>query len=106
MTDTIKSIIKAGGLLICPACDGEGEVGYFCGHETTTLCYLCAGHGVIRSTKKQKHSKKCNICHGRKGGCGGCNSHPKGLIEWESYELFDANTKDHQREASGESDCS
>lgn len=95
MTETIKSIIKARGLLICPACDGEGELNYFCGHNINTLCYMCAGHGVIRSTKKQKYSKKCEICKGRKGGCGGCNNNPKGVIKWESYELFEGSTEDY-----------
>lgn len=88
MTDAIKSVIEKAGLLICPFCEGEGEVGYFCGHETTTECRMCGGNGIIRSTKKQKHSKKRNICNGNKGGCGGCNFHPKGLIVWTSYELF------------------
>ncbi len=88
MTKTIKIIIEESGFLVCPACDGYGEVGYFCGHEKTTDCYMCNGHGVVRSLKKQRHAKKCNICNGSKGGCGGCNSHPKGLIEWESYELY------------------
>jgi len=85
MTDAVRSIIKASGLLICPSCDGEGETGYFCGHETTTTCYMCAGNGVIRSTQKQRHRKTCSICGGR-GGPGCCNN--KGFHEWESYELF------------------
>lgn len=89
MTNAIKKIIESGGLLVCPSCDGEGEIGYFCGHESTTTCYKCEGDGVVFSTKRQKRSKKCQICSGRKGGCGGCNFHIKGLIEWESYELFD-----------------
>lgn len=88
MTHTIKEIIKSQNLLLCPACDGEGEIGYFCGHDTTTKCYHCAGHGVIRSLKKVCQSKKCSICKGREGGCGGCNFNAKGLIEWQSYELF------------------
>lgn len=89
MTRTIRNIVEALGLQICPTCDGEGEIGYFCGHETTTNCYMCDSAGVIRSQTKVKRSKKCDICHGRKGGCGSCNSNPKGLIEWESYELFE-----------------
>lgn len=93
MTNAIKKLIEKSGLQICPSCGGEGEVGYFCGHEITVSCYMCAGNGIILSTKKQKHSKKCTICNGRNGGCGGCNGHPKGLIEWESYELFDADAK-------------
>lgn len=88
MTAAIKKLILSKGLLICPSCNGEGEVGYFCGHETTIDCWDCDGNGIIRSKKKQKHSKKCPICDGRKGGCGGCNFHPKGLIEWKSYELI------------------
>jgi len=87
MTSTIKKLIDSQGLLMCPMCDGEGEVGYFCGHETTTYCYHCGGKGIIRSLNKQKQSKVCIICHGRNGGCGGCNSDPEGLIKWESYEL-------------------
>lgn len=84
MTNSIKKIIKAKGLLICPSCNGEGEVGYFCGHETTTNCYMCNGNGVIKSLKKQKHKKTCSICNGR-GGLGCCKN--KGYHEWESYEL-------------------
>jgi hypothetical protein len=90
MTDAIGNILKENGLLICPSCRGEGEIGYFCGHETTTMCYMCAGNGVIRSTKKQKHRKPCSICAGR-GGRGCCDN--KGFHEWESYELFDASLK-------------
>jgi hypothetical protein len=93
MTNTIESIIKNSGLQVCPSCDGDGCVEYFCGHDTTSSCYMCAGNGVIRSTRKQKHSKKCRICNGRKGGCGGCDGHREGLIEWESYELYDANAE-------------
>jgi hypothetical protein len=59
--------------------------GYFCGHETTTTCCMCNDHGVIRSTKKQKHRKTCLICKGR-GGPGCCEN--RGFQEWESYELF------------------
>jgi len=88
MTKIIKSIIINSGFLICPSCDGEGEVGYFCGHDTSTYCRMCNGDGVVKSINMQRHSKKCSICDGRNGGCGGCNSHPKGLIEWESYELY------------------
>lgn len=86
MTSAIKSLIEAGGVLICPACDGDGEVGYFCGHDTFTDCHHCDGHGVIRSLNKQKHRKPCVICEGRK--ClGGCDN--RGYHEWESYELFE-----------------
>lgn len=88
MTDAIKNLIKSNGLLICPACNGKGEIGDFCGHGITTNCYHCAGHGMIRSLNKQKQSKKCVICKGRDGGCGGCNFNPRGLIEWKSYELI------------------
>jgi len=90
MTSVIKDFIKSQNLLVCPVCDGEGEISYFCGHETTTNCYHCAGNGMIRSLKKQKQSKKCIICKGRDGGCGGCDFNLKGLIEWESYELADS----------------
>jgi hypothetical protein len=71
MTTTIKNLIKSSGFLICPACEGEGEIGYFCGHESTTGCYMCAGHGVIKSLKKQKQKKTCTIYNGR-GGIGCC----------------------------------
>lgn len=75
-------------MLICPSCEGEGEIGYFCGHETTSHCYDCQGRGIIRSLKKQKHKKDCMICNGRKGGCGGCNFNANGWQEWESYEVL------------------
>lgn len=88
MTREIKELIKSQGLLICPSCNGEGEFSSFCGHETTESCYDCGGKGIIRSLKKQKHQKDCIICQARIGGCGGCNFHPKGLIEWESYETI------------------
>lgn len=94
MTDAIKEIILNSGFLVCPSCNGEGEVGYFCGHEISVTCKWCDGHGVIKSTKKQKRSKKCDICNGRRGGCGGCNNHPKGLIEWETYELYLKNNEE------------
>ena len=84
MTDTIKSFIQSNGLLICPSCDGEGEIGYFCGHESYSTCYHCAGHGIIRSLNKVKQRKDCIICQG-KGCLGGCNN--RGYQEWESYEL-------------------
>lgn len=85
MTSEIKDFIKSHGMLICPSCDGEGEVGYFCGHETTSMCYDCGGKGIIRSLNKQKHRKECVICKGQ-GGLGCCKN--KGYHEWESYELY------------------
>lgn len=88
MTKEIRNFIESNGILICPSCEGEGEIGDFCGHESTRKCYFCAGKGIIRSLNTQKQSKKCGICCGREGGCGGCNHHPKGFIEWESYELL------------------
>jgi len=88
MTKELKKFVEAHGALVCPSCEGEGKIGYFCGHEITKDCSMCAGKGIIVSLKTQKQSKKCCICNGRDGGCGGCNSHPKGLIEWESYELI------------------
>lgn len=84
MTSTIKSLIRSAGMQVCPACSGEGEVGYFCGHEITTDCIMCNGHGVVRSLKKQNHLKPCEICEGRGGGC--CDK--KGYQKWETYELF------------------
>lgn len=86
MTSAIKEFIKSQNLLVCPACEGEGEIGYFCGHETTTNCYHCGGNGIIRSLKKVKQRKKCSICQGR-GGRGCCEG--KGYHEWDSYELVD-----------------
>jgi tRNA-binding EMAP/Myf-like protein len=88
MTSEIREFIKSQGMLICPSCEGEGEIGYFCGHETTSHCYDCQGRGIIRSLKKQKHKKDCMICNGRKGGCGGCNFNANGWQEWESYEVL------------------
>jgi len=88
MTDTIIQIIKNAGLIVCPGCDGSGEIDTFCGHYSLEVCYMCDGHGVIKSLKKQKHRKTCFICNGN-GGIGCCND--KGFHEWESYELYDNN---------------
>jgi hypothetical protein len=85
MTTSIKNLLLSQGFLICPSCDGEGEIGYFCGHESSSTCYDCAGHGVIRSLKKVTQRKECIICAG-KGCLGGCNH--RGYHEWESYELI------------------
>jgi hypothetical protein len=85
MTLTIKSIVESAGFLICPYCEGNGEIGYFCGHESSTNCYMCAGEGVVKSLNKQKHKKTCTICSGR-GGLGCCNK--KGFREWETFELI------------------
>lgn len=85
MTPTIQRIIESTGHLICPRCNGEGEVGYFCGHESTTMCQMCNGEGVVRSLNKQTHRATCPICNGR-GGIGCCKS--RGYHEWESYELI------------------
>jgi DnaJ-class molecular chaperone len=88
MTSETKKFIQSQGLLVCPTCDGEGEYDSFCGHYTSETCSDCQGKGIIRSLTKQIHSKVCIICHGREGGCGGCNFHPSGLIEWESFEIY------------------
>jgi DnaJ-class molecular chaperone len=94
MTSAIKNLIeKANNLLICPSCRGEGEVDYFCGHYTTTSCEMCAGNGIIKSLKKQKHQEVCIICRG-KGGPGCCDN--RGFQEWESYELFENAPKNSQ----------
>lgn len=85
MTTKIKQVIESSGFAICPACGGEGDVGYFCGHETTETCHMCAGNGIVRSLKKQKHRKTCSICGGM-GGLGCCKH--KGYHEWQSYELI------------------
>jgi DnaJ-class molecular chaperone len=88
MTSEIKEFIKSQGLLICPTCNGEGDYDTFCGHYTSETCSSCLGSGIIRSLNKQKYSKICIICQGRDGGCGGCNFHPQGLIEWETFEIY------------------
>jgi hypothetical protein len=88
MTSAIKKLILSNGFLICPSCDGEGEICDCCGYNSTRTCFYCAGNGIVLSLKSTKQSKKCGICQGRDGGCGGCDSNPKGLIEWESYELI------------------
>ena len=88
MTSAIKQFIESKGVLICPNCDGEGEIGDWCGHESTRTCSHCAANGIIQSLKSVKQSKKCGICKGRDGGCGGCDFNPKGLIEWYSFELI------------------
>lgn len=85
MNKIIQKIVEESGMLICPACEGEGEVDYWCGHDSTTACIMCAGKGVVRSLKKQKHIKVCHICKGR-GGPGCCKN--KGFHEWESYRLY------------------
>jgi hypothetical protein len=88
MTKEIKNFIKSQGLLICPTCEGDGDYEIFCGHYTSTTCSNCQGKGIIKSLNREKHQKKCSICNGREGGCGGCDRHPKGLIEWESFEIY------------------
>ena len=89
MTQEIKKFIESQGLLICPSCSGEGEYDSFCGHYVSESCSSCMGKGIIRSLNKQKQQKKCVICNGRKGGCGGCNFHANGLIEWETFEPYE-----------------
>jgi len=91
MTPEIKKLIESTGAVICPKCDGEGDLNSFCGHETTENCYWCAGRGVVKSLKKQTHKKDCVICGG-KGCAGGCEW--RGYHEWETFELFSANGKD------------
>jgi hypothetical protein len=85
MTPEIKDLIKHTGNLVCPYCDGGGEVGTFCGHESTETCRMCAGKGIVKSMDKQTHRKDCVICSG-KGCAGGCDW--RGYQEWDSYELF------------------
>jgi DnaJ-class molecular chaperone len=85
MNNAIRRIAEASGLLVCPSCNGEGEVDYFCGHESTETCHDCGGQGVIISLNKQKHKETCVICKGG-GGPGCCNN--RGFQEWESYELI------------------
>jgi len=75
------------GAIVCPSCDGEGEVGSFCGHETIESCFWCAGKGMVKSLNRQIHRKNCVICGGE-GCAGGCDW--KGFREWESYELWNS----------------
>jgi len=56
-----ESIVESAGFLICPYCEGNGKIGYFCGHESSTNCYMCAGGGVVKSLNKQKHRKTCEL---------------------------------------------
>ena len=58
MTKEIKKLITSNGMLVCPACDGEGEVGYFAGHETTINCSMCGGHGMIAAQSKETENKE------------------------------------------------
>jgi DnaJ-class molecular chaperone len=88
MTQEIRDFLKQHGALVCPTCDGEGEYNTFSGHYHSNNCSSCSGKGLVKSLNSQKHQKQCDICKGREGGCGGCNKHPKGLIEWESYEIY------------------
>jgi hypothetical protein len=88
MTSAINKLILSKGFLICLSCDGEGKIGDSCGYDSTRTCPHCAGNGIVLSLKTQNQNKKCGICKGRDGGCGGCNFNAKGLIEWESYELI------------------
>lgn len=91
MTKTIKQLIESTGAIVCPTCNGEGEYGSFCGHETTETCCMCCGRGVVKSLKKVKLRKDCIICNG-KGCLGGCNH--KGYHEWDIFEpLVKKNTK-------------
>lgn len=85
MTIAIRNLIETCGLLVCPYCEGEGDIQTFCGHESTETCRMCAGRGIIKSLKKQKHKKTCSICGG-KGGKGCCDN--KGFREWESFEIY------------------
>jgi DnaJ-class molecular chaperone len=85
MTNEIKKFIESHGLLICPQCEGEGEVGYFCGHDSTQNCSACGGKGIIKSLNKQLHRKTCVVCRGR-GGIGCCDE--RGYQEWESFEIY------------------
>lgn len=75
-------MIESTGAIICPRCNGEGEVGY--GH-TTEHCYTCNSDGVVKSLKKIKRLKTCTICNG-KGGKGCCEN--KGYQEWETFEFI------------------
>jgi len=50
MTKEIKELIeKKTKYTVCPSCDGEGEIDYFCGHESWTYCQKCEGTGLILS---------------------------------------------------------
>jgi DnaJ-class molecular chaperone len=90
MTKEIRDFLKRYGALECPACDGNGEYDVFSGHHHSETCSECAGKGLVKSLNRQQNQKKCVICNGRARGCGGCDHHPKGMIEWGSYEIFKA----------------
>lgn len=47
MTEAIMNVVKEGGFSICETCNGEGEHGYFCGHETIAECDDCCGSGLV-----------------------------------------------------------
>lgn len=86
MTDAIHKLIESQGLLICPACDGEGSYESFAGHVSMETCCMCEGHGVVKSLNLQEKRKTCIICKGRKDGCGGCDY--IGYHEYKTYELI------------------
>ena len=87
MTNAIKKLIEFCGALICPSCNGEGEVQEFCGHYVDFDCERCDGNGIIKSTKLVTYSKTCVYCSGK--GCRQC--YDSGYVESEKYELFDIN---------------
>lgn len=50
MTKEIRELIeKETNYTVCSDCDGEGEIDYFCGHESSTYCHKCKGTGLILS---------------------------------------------------------
>lgn len=63
MTNKIQQLIKSSGFILCPVCNGEGEVGYFCGHDSSAVCEMCNGDGIVRSLKKQVYNEDSRIPH-------------------------------------------
>lgn len=54
MTNKIKELIKNNtDFEVCGCCGGEGEVDYFCGHQSWESCRLCNGDGVTKKKSKK-----------------------------------------------------
>lgn len=47
MTEAIRDVINESGFSVCKTCNGDGEHGYFCGHETIVECADCNGSGIV-----------------------------------------------------------
>ena len=57
MTPEIKKVIESTGAVICPKCDGEGEVGTFCGHVQRRKLLLVRGAWNSQITKETNAQK-------------------------------------------------